>query len=289
MECVKLFLGGRYMRILSTKNKYSTLLLLSLTAALLSALTGPAAAKDETIVESEPAAKPAPAKEPAKFEFAYGTSFVSDYVSRGITQNDSNPAIQGYIEPSYGKAYVNIWSSNVDFGEDFSGAEIDVAAGYRPEYGPLTLNVGWVHYFYAPKDTSPAYGEIYAKADYNLDDKITFAARLFFAPDFNQSGKTATFIAGGAKIPLPHDFALYGGVGYQFFEDDNAFEDLAWTAGLSYNWKVLTLDLRYWDTDLNDSECVARSGFADGCDARVVGTISLDLTRSSLDDIFKRK
>jgi hypothetical protein len=36
------------------------------------------------------------------------------------------------------------------------------------------------------------------------------------------------------------NFAAYAGVGYQFFENPNAFEDLAWTAGLSYYWKSLT-------------------------------------------------
>ena len=51
---------------------------------------------------------------------------------------------------------------------------------------------------------------------------------------------------------------------------------LAWSAGLSYSWKFLTFDIRYWDPDLSDEGCVVRSGFADGCDARVVGTISID-------------
>jgi uncharacterized protein (TIGR02001 family) len=276
------------MRIFSGTRKYPSRLLQ--TAAAISALCWSVAAfaKDETIVESEPGPKPAPAGEPRKFDFAYGVSFTTDYVSRGITQTGNDPAIQGYIEPSYGDLYVNVWSSNVDFGSGFDGAEIDVAAGYRPEIGKLKLNVGWVHYLYAPKDTSPAYGEIYAKGDYKLTDKIMLAGRLFFAPDFNQSGNTATFIAGGGKLDLGHGFAAYAGIGYQFFEDSTAFEDLAWTAGLSYNWKVMTLDVRYWDTDLADNECLVRSGFADGCDARVVGTISFDLTRDSLSELFGR-
>ena len=75
---------------------------------------------------------------------------------------------------------------------------------------------------------------------------------------------------------------IYAGVGYQFFEDPNALEQLAWTAGASYYWKSLTFDVRYWDTNLSDDDCVFRSGFADGCDARVVGTISLDTTWSAL-------
>jgi uncharacterized protein (TIGR02001 family) len=262
-------------------------------AALLAVLlwAGNAAAKDETIApepgaaepEFTPPAPPQPeAAAPAKFDIGFGLSGTTDYVSRGITQSDSRPAIQGYIEPTYDNFYANVWSSNVDFGEDFRGAEIDVAGGVRPQIGPLALNLGAVYYFYAPEHVSPNYGEFFAKADYKLCDTITLGTRTFFAPDFSQTGKSATFIAGGAKVALPNDFAIYGGVGYQFFEDKNAFEDLAWTAGLSYTWKSLTFDVRYWDTNLSRSECVVRSGFGDGCDARVVGSITFDYTLSKL-------
>jgi uncharacterized protein (TIGR02001 family) len=243
-------------------------------------LAGSAAAIDENIIDP----KPAPPSEtaPAEFDFGFGVALTTDYVSRGITNSDSDPAIQGYVEPSFGLAYVNVWSSNVDYGAGFRGAEIDVAAGIRPEIGPLSLDVGYVHYFYSPEDTSPDYGELYAKADYNVNDMFTLGARLYFAPDYNQSGDTGTFIAGGIKVPLPYDFSVYGGIGYQFFEDPDAFEQLAWTAGVSYSWKVVTLDVRYWDTDLSDNECVVRSGFADGCDARVIGTVSVDFSWSEL-------
>jgi len=223
---------------------------------------------------------------------ALGIAGTTDYVSRGITQTDSNPAIQGYIEPSYGlgsfwgDAFVNIWSSNVDFGDDFQGAEIDVAAGLKPKFlGPKwSPNIGWVEYFYAPEDVSPAYGEVYAKTDYTFgeNDRFTLRGLVFFAPDFSQTGFNATWVAGGGRVKFWKNFAAYAGVGYQFFENPNAHEDLAWTAGLSYYWKTLTFDVRYWDTNLRDDQCVVRSGFSDGCDTRVVGTISFDTTWSAL-------
>ena len=262
-------------------------LTLAATAVTLSASGALAIEQDiEPLPEAEIAAE-APFEQPTvmglPFDVAFGAALTTDYVSRGITQTGNDLAWQGYIEPTLGIAYLNIWTSNVNFGgEGFRGAEIDTAAGIRPEFGPLSLDLGYVHYFYTPEDISPDYGEIFAKADYNFQDMMTFGARVFFAPDFNQSGKTATFVAAGARIPLPHDFSVYGGVGYQFFEDPNAFEQLAWTAGVSYDWKAVTFDLRYWDTDLGDDECVVRSGFADGCDARIVGTISLNTAWSAL-------
>ena len=244
------------------------------------------AAKDESLgPQPEAAITPnpsAPAGTRAKFDISLGGAVVTDYVSRGITQTDSRPALQGYVEPSYGVAYVNMWSSNVDFGDDFRGAEIDVAGGIRPKFGPLSLNVGWVHYFYVPENVAPSYGEVFAKADYEITDEFVIGTQIWFAPDFDQTGKTNTFPVIGAKWLLSRNLSLYGGVGYQFFEDPKAFESLAWTVGVSYAWKSVTFDLRYWDTDLSDNACIAQSGFADGCDGRVVAAISLDLAWSAL-------
>ena len=242
--------------------------------------------------EIEPVPAPPPPAATGKFDMAIGVSGTTDYQSRGITQSDSEPAIQGYVEPSYGlgpvlgDAFVNIWSSSsVDFGTG-QGAEIDVAGGIKPKFlGPKwSPNIGYVHYFYAPDTVSPDYGEIYAKTDYTFgaDDKFTLRGLIFFAPDYNQSGFTGTYIAGGGRVKLWKNIGVYAGAGYQFFEDPNAFEQLVWTAGVSYYWKSFTFDVRYWDTDLSDNECVSRSGFSDGCDARVVGTISLDTTWSAL-------
>ncbi len=221
------------------------------------------------------------------FDISIGVTATTNYISRGITNSGNDPAIQGYIEPSLGPLYINFWSSNVDFGEGFSGAEIDAAFGVRPEFGPLKLDLGYVHYFYAPESVSPDYGELYIKADYEVEKLFTVAGRVFFAPDFNQSGDTATFVAGGVKVPLPHDFSIYGGLGYQFFEDPDAYEQLSWTAGLSYSWKSLTFDARYWDTDLSDDECLVRSGFEDGCGSRVVFSVSFDTSLSALKSLGK--
>ena len=108
------------------------------------------------------------------FDVAFGAAVTSDYVSRGITNSAGHPAIQGYIEPSVGPFYFNVWASNVDFGADeFEGAEIDTAVGLRHDIGPASLDVGYVHYFYAPEEVSPDYGEIYGKGDFKVKDFLT--------------------------------------------------------------------------------------------------------------------
>src|SRR5262249_38232037 len=142
---------------------------------------------------AETVAEPLATTPGVPFDIAFGVAFTNDYISRGITNSNGEAAIQGYVEPSVeistlGTAYINVWSSNVDYGEGFKGAEIDVAGGLRHEFGPLSVDAGYVHYFYAPEHVSPAYGEIFAKADYNFKDLFTVRTPVFFASYLNQSG-----------------------------------------------------------------------------------------------------
>lgn len=218
----------------------------------------------------------------SRIDLAFGVAVTSDYVSRGITNSDSGPAVQGYIEPSFGMLYANIWSSNVNYGVGYRGAEIDLAIGVRPQLGPVAFDLGYVHYFFAPNSVSPDYGEIFGRAEYIFHDKITLGGSVYFAPDYNNGGYTGTYVEGQVSIPLPKGFSFSGALGYQFFEDAGAAEQLTWNAGLSYSWKALTLDLRYSDTNLSGEECIVRSGFSDGCDARIFGSLSFDTTWSDL-------
>ena len=78
----------------------------------------------------------------------------------------------------------------------------------------MSVDLGYVHYFYTPEHVSPDYGELFVKGDYNHNDMFTVgAAWSYFAPDHNQSGYTATWVAAGVRVPLPHDFDVYGGIG----------------------------------------------------------------------------
>jgi hypothetical protein len=137
--------------------------LLQVAAVAMTLLWASSATAREDEIEAAPAPPPPAA---GKFDMAFGVAGTTDYASRGITLDDSSPAIQGYVEPSYGlgpvlgDAFVNIWSSNVDFGDDFQGAEIDIAGGIKPKFlGPnWSPNIGYVHYFYAPEHVSPDYG-----------------------------------------------------------------------------------------------------------------------------------
>ena len=241
--------------------------------------------------EIEPVPAPSPTAAAGKLDMAIGIAGTTDYQSRGITQSDSDPAIQGDIEPSYGlgpvlgDAIVNVWfSSGVDFGTG-QGAEIDVAGGIKPKFlgqnGHPTLATCTIsmHRKMLVRTTGKSTPKRKIRSARMIS--LPFAGSFSSLPTTIKAALPAPASQGGAGQAVENS-GVYAGAGYQFFEDPNAFEQFVWTAGVSLYWKSFTFDVRYWDTDLSANECVFRSGFSDGCDARVVGTISLDTTWSAL-------
>jgi len=77
-------------------------------------------------------------------EFSLGgtATFTTDYIFRGISNTNQNPAVQASLDATYGIFYAGIWGSNVDFGGsvppgpvgiDLATVEIDYYAGITPE------------------------------------------------------------------------------------------------------------------------------------------------------------
>ncbi len=105
---------------------------------------------------------------------------------------------------------------------------------------------------------------------------------MFYSPSWLNEGADGTYVSGTLKYTIPSDFmARYfpkdigafvsGEFGHYFFGQTSPFYgntlfpgqangiDLpdynTWNAGLSFTYKVFTLDFRYYDTDLSRSNC----------------------------------
>src|SRR5262249_22084543 len=97
----------------------------------------------------------------AEGSFSGSVALTSDYVFRGITQSDSNAAIQGSLDYANGSFYAGAWGSSVNFGAvgpvDLAQMELDLYAGVKPTTGPVSWDLGVIGYFY-PNSTD-ALGE----------------------------------------------------------------------------------------------------------------------------------
>lgn len=242
---------------------------LSVVAALAMTATAPAFAADMPVK----AAPAAPAAAPSPWDVLFGTAFTSDYVLRGISQTNRKPAGQGYFEVDYTatdwlKFYAGIWGSSLaSYNAD---AEMDLSGGVRFSFGNFGLDLGYVYYYY-PDGTSGVYnaygsfGEFYGKPSYKVADWLTVGAIIDGGNNYNDGylifgSKTAYYYSGNATITLPwHPTAdvtisLNPEVGRQVYECTTGLGVCGpsytyWDVGLDFNWKAITLDLRYWDTD----------------------------------------
>ena len=77
----------------------------------------------------------------AEGEWSGNVAITSDYVWRGISQTDEDPAIQGGFDYANGMFYAGTWASNVDFGDDSdTNIEVDFYGGLA---GALESGVTW--------------------------------------------------------------------------------------------------------------------------------------------------
>jgi uncharacterized protein (TIGR02001 family) len=164
------------------------------------------------------------------FDVAFGVTFTSEYISRGVSQGDGL-AVQPWAELDIGMFYLGYWGSNVD-----GGWENDLSVGIRPEFGDLALDFGYVRYIYSYGDCC---GELYAIAEYGGFDPLTVGALVYYDPD-----STATYVEGNAAYGLPHGLSVSGAVGVQTDGSDSSAT--SWNAGLTWDpYEFLSIDARY--------------------------------------------
>lgn len=220
-------------------------------------------------------AMPAQAQD-KKLTLSATTAFVTDYLFRGISNSDNNPAAQPEFDILYGIFYAGIWGSNIGFAD---GIEIDYYAGITPKWGNVTFDIAGLYYTY-PGAGSPSLdyfelktGATYAKGPWSL--RVT----NFWSPDNFQVFGDSDAIEGqlgytfSKKIFNFFTPTVGGGVGFQSYEviaSDYTYWNAGLTLGFMENWSA---DVRYWDTDYSEAECFVQSGGRSFCDARVVGTV----------------
>lgn len=191
------------------------------------------------------------------FDVAFGVAVTSRYVSRGATLSDG-PALQGYIEPSYGMFYAGVWFSTLDgdraTGNPDDNLEIDLYAGIRPEFGNLSLDFGYARYLYDDSGDDFRSGELYAKATYAFNDTFSAGGEIYFDPKWD----TLYGVLNGS-VALPYDFTFSAAVGGRLDSDS---DDVDWNAGISYTFNdMLTIDGRYHDSKNYASRFVVSVSF----------------------------
>ena len=189
----------------------------------------------------------------------------SDYVFRGVSQTQENPALSAGVDLSRKGFYAGGWASNVDFGDE-TEAEVDLYAGYRPEVAGYALDFGVIGYLY-PSQSGGAdydYVELKAAASRAVGPAILGAA-VYYSPDFfGASEDEATYAEVNGALSPADRWTISGAVGRQWVSSD--LDYTTWNLGAAYQLTdTLAVDVRSHDTDQHD--------FGDGYGARAVATL----------------
>jgi len=168
---------------------------------------------------------------------SYNIGATSDYVFRGISQTDGDPALQGGVDYSHGLFYVGAWASNVDFAD----YELDLYAGIQPVYKDFTFDLGAAYYGYS--DNSLASTELKAAVSHPLY-KGTIGAAYFYNVDVDDT----EYYEINAAYPLTGKLSISGAVGEQ---KTGGFKYTTENLGLTYAiTPVFSIDVRATDTNI---------------------------------------
>ena len=297
---------------------------MSVVAAL--AIAAPAYAADMPVK----AVKAAPAPATPAWDIAVGGAVMSDYNFRGISQSNHGVSGGAYFEPQFntpiGQFYTGIaawavnWPGTANYGFTDPNAEVDLYGGWRNSWGPVSLDLGLIYYWYPQEEfngfTSKSdFYELYGKLGYAITSDLSVGLNVFWTPNLlhysttictatagaNCSSPDATYASVTAKWVTPLNINgigafISGELGHWWIDDSGFIAAGAtadpsytyWNAGVAFTYKALTLDLRYHDTNQSKQDCAnfllvgLGNGSNNWCDARFVASLKFDTTLSAI-------
>lgn len=197
---------------------------------------------------------------------AYNLGVTSDYIFRGISQSQHDPAVSGGIDYSHASGvYAGTWVSQqkwVKAGGPYktdSSLEMDFYAGYKGAAGAINYDLGLIRYYY-PGDkvagaVSPDTTEVYLGLSYGpVSLKYSQATSDYFI-SWGTLGTTKTKGSNYLELNATHDlgngWGLLGHVGQQKVKNYAAADYTDWKVGVTKDVGVGTVTLAYSNTDAN--------------------------------------
>jgi uncharacterized protein (TIGR02001 family) len=279
-------------------------------AALLAATLLTASAIADGMPARGRVAAPAPAPEARGCTFSANAALASEYVFRGVSQTSEGLAIQGGFDATCGSFYAGVWASSLDWGPaltpgpddslntaSWASIELDSYAGIKGKLGRFAWDLGVIYYAY-PNSTRNVfffddgfnrfrndYVELKVGAGVDLWKDAALGVTGFYSPDYQYETGTVWTM----EVGFTQAFQAYWGItptisalyGHQWGNNNDYAARIAngddnyayWNAGITLGFlEKWSLDLRYWDTDLNRSNDFCNGNYFQ-CDARFVATL----------------
>jgi len=217
----------------------------------------------------------APAED-SGFSFSANVGLFSDYIWRGQSQTQRQPALQGGFDVEHSSGfYAGVWASNVEWttagstsAMNENSVEVDVYAGFGFDVGPVYADIGVLQYLYPGHDNPSAATkaetdatEVYAGLghDFGFVDISGYAYYLVSTDGWNFAEADGTvYYSLDGSIPVgdtPLTVDLH--VGYFDFDGtgNSAYDYTDWKVNVDYAFNDnYSMGAFYTDTDQGEAQ-----------------------------------
>ena len=184
--------------------------------------------------------------------FNFSLTGATNYIFRGISQTDNDPAAFGKAMVSYQDFYVGVGGENVDFNHRNEG-EYDLSGGWKPTLNDFNFDLGWIRYGYINQLANvDADTDEFKAAVSHAFGPATLGGAVFYTPNYFGTDSDGVYGEANAAYKIIEDLSASGAIGRQHIGAGGDYD--TWNIGGDYTFvKYMTLDLRYYDTDENHS------------------------------------
>ena len=191
------------------------------------------------------AAEEAKANKIGPAEITFNAGYTSNYLWRGMTQNDNSGAASiGADAALPGGLYVGVWTSAAS-GTNYT-QEVDYYGGITHSAGPATFDVGYIAYVYPGTDKGDAttnFGEFYGKITF-APEKAPYSAKISYFVDDQELLNAENYLEGSVS----YDAGVVG-INYTYGDYDKTSK--FWSVGLSKEMLGVGFTLAYTDTNFD--------------------------------------
>lgn len=185
-------------------------------------------------------------------DFSGYLALTSDYVKRGVTQSDGNPAIQLAADLNFDNGlFLGVWGSTLDI-ENGPSIHRDMEANYYVGYvfdasKSWQISAGAVAYDYPGQTGSFDYDYEEYSLGGNFDDRLWL--EVAYSPDLYNSGLSSINVDLFAEWPINSVWAIGGGAGYYDTSNLTGSAYRYWQLGVTASLERADIDLRVHATD----------------------------------------
>lgn len=182
-------------------------------------------------------------------EFSGIATLTSEYIYRGQSLSDGNPAVQLGLDYEFANGiFAGLWGSTLDWesGSSRRDAELDYYLGYHytPE-GPVSFSATFLRYTYPGQTGTYSYDH----NEYLLAATIKerYSIEFGYTDDLYGLDREGMHWELRADHPVDTAWVLSAGLGQNDMTDIGVERYLYWDVGASARFSWLTVDLRWFD------------------------------------------